>query len=52
VVAVPQFSVQLPNIPTDYAQRLVKQDFGAMAKKREAVLAEWSKRYESKAAPR
>jgi iron(III) transport system substrate-binding protein len=52
ITAVPQFSAQLPNIPTDYAQRLVKQDFGAMAKKREAVLTEWSKRFESKAAPK
>ncbi|MCA3218539.1 MAG: putative 2-aminoethylphosphonate ABC transporter substrate-binding protein [Burkholderiales bacterium] len=52
ITAVPQFSVQLPNIPTDYAQRLVKQDFTAMAKKREAVLTEWSKRFESKAAPK
>lgn len=52
ITAVPQFSTPLPNIPTDYAARLVKQDFGAMAKKREAVLAEWSKRYESKAAPK
>ena len=52
LVAVPQFSKQLPNIPVDYAQRLVKNDFAAMAKKREAVLTEWSKRYESKAAPK
>jgi len=52
VTAVPGFSEQLPNIPVDYANRLVKQDFVAMAKKRESVLAEWSKRYESKAAPK
>lgn len=52
VVAVPQFNKPLPNIPVDYAQRLVKNDFAAMAKSRERVLGEWSKRYESKAAPR
>jgi iron(III) transport system substrate-binding protein len=52
VVAVPQFNKQLPNIPVDYASRLVKNDFAAMAKNREAVLSEWSKRYESKAAPK
>jgi iron(III) transport system substrate-binding protein len=52
VVAVPQFNKQLPNIPVDYANRLVKNDFTAMARKRESVLSEWSKRYESKAAPK
>ncbi len=52
LVAVPQFNKPLPNIPTDYANRLVKNDFTAMAKNRERILTEWSKRYESKAAPR
>jgi len=52
IVAVPGKEKPLPNIPTDYAQRLVKADFTALAKNRERVLAEWSKRYESKAAPK
>jgi iron(III) transport system substrate-binding protein len=52
LVAVPQFNKPLPNIPVDYANRLVKNDFAALAKKREAILTEWSKRFESKAAPK
>lgn len=52
IVAVPGIAKPLPNIPADYASRLVKQDFAAAAKNRERILAEWSKRYESKAAPK
>jgi iron(III) transport system substrate-binding protein len=52
ITAVPSIAEQLPNIPGNYGDRLVKQDFGAMAKKRDAILTEWSKRYESKAAPK
>lgn len=52
IVAVPGIAKPLPNIPADYASRLVKQDFAWAAKNRERILAEWSKRYESKAAPK
>jgi len=52
IVAIPSLSKPLPHIPADFASRLVKADFGWAAKNRERVLAEWSKRYESKAAPR
>ena len=45
-------SKPLPNVPADYAQRLVKNDFAWAAKNRDKILAEWSKRYESKAAPK
>ena len=31
---------------------MVKNDFGWMAKERDRILAEWSKRYECKAAPK
>jgi iron(III) transport system substrate-binding protein len=50
IVAVPSLSKPLPNVPADYAQRLVKNDFAWAAKNRERILAEWSRRYESKAA--
>jgi iron(III) transport system substrate-binding protein len=50
IVAVPGLSQPLPNVPNDYAQRLVKNDFAWAAKNRDRILAEWSKRYESKAA--
>ena len=52
IVAVPALSKSLPNVPADYGSRLVKNDFGWAAKNRDRILAEWSKRYESKAAPK
>jgi iron(III) transport system substrate-binding protein len=52
IVAVPSLSKPLPNVPADYAQRLVKNDFTWAAVNRDKILAEWSKRYESKAAPK
>jgi iron(III) transport system substrate-binding protein len=52
IVAVPALSKPLPNVPADYASRLVKNDFGWAAANRDKILAEWSKRYESKAAPK
>jgi len=52
IVAVPSMSKPLPNVPSDYASRLVKNDFAWAAKNRDRILAEWSKRYESKAAPK
>ena len=52
IVAVPSLSQPLPNVPADYGSRLVKNDFDWAAKNRDKILAEWSKRYESKAAPK
>jgi len=52
IVAVPALSKPLPNVPADYGSRLVKNDFAWAAKNRDRILAEWSKRYESKAAPK
>jgi iron(III) transport system substrate-binding protein len=52
IVAVPALSKPLPNVPADYGARLVKNDFAWAAKNRERILKEWSKRYESKAAPK
>jgi iron(III) transport system substrate-binding protein len=52
IVAVPAMNKPLPNVPADYGQRLVKNDFAWAAKNRDRILAEWSKRYESKAAPK
>lgn len=50
VVAVPSLSQKLEFVPADFASRLVKNDFAWAAKNRERILAEWSKRYEGKAA--
>jgi iron(III) transport system substrate-binding protein len=52
IVAIPSLSKPLPNVPADYASRLVKNDFAWAAANRDRILAEWSKRYESKAAPK
>jgi iron(III) transport system substrate-binding protein len=52
IVAVPALSEPLPNVPADYAKRLAKNDFAWAAKNRDKILAEWTKRYESKAAPK
>ena len=52
IVAVPSLSQPLPNVPADYGSRLAKNDFAWAAKNRDKILAEWSKRYESKAAPK
>jgi iron(III) transport system substrate-binding protein len=52
IVAVRELSQPLPNVPADYASRLAKNDFQWAAANRDKILAEWSKRYESKAAPK
>jgi iron(III) transport system substrate-binding protein len=52
IVAIPSMNQPLPNVPADYGTKLVKNDFMWSAKNRDRILAEWSKRYESKAAPK
>ncbi|OHX14624.1 putative 2-aminoethylphosphonate ABC transporter substrate-binding protein [Chromobacterium sphagni] len=50
VLAMPGVAKQNPYIPVDYAKRLSKNNFSWAAKNRDAILQEWSRRYESKAA--
>ena len=52
IVAVTSQSQPLPNVPANYGAMLVKNDFNWASKNRDKILAEWSKRYESKAAPK
>src|SRR5436190_11944207 len=52
IVAVQALSQPLPNVPANYASLLAKNDFAWAASNRDKILAEWSKRYESKAAPK
>lgn len=52
IVAVKSLSQPLPNVPANYATMLAKNDFQWAANNRDKILAEWSKRYESKAAPK
>ena len=52
IVAMPGVATKLEHIPADLDKHLVKNDFAWAAKNRDKILAEWSKRYESKAAPK
>jgi len=52
IVAEPSVKNTPPNYPPTAEQSMVKNDFGWMAENRDRILAEWSKRYESKAAPK
>ena len=52
VVAHPAVVNQPENYPTEVAERMIENDFAWMAENRERILAEWSRRYEAKAAPR
>ena len=52
IVAHPEVKNTPKNYPADAEARMAKVDFQKMADDRERTLAEWSKRYESKAAPK
>jgi len=52
VVAYKGLSQKIEHIPENYESMLVKNDFAWSAKNREAILKEWSKRYESKSEPK
>jgi iron(III) transport system substrate-binding protein len=52
VVAIPGIAKPLDFVPADYEKRLVKNDFAWEAKNRDKILAEWSKRYDSKSLPK
>ena len=48
IVAHPAVKPALPHIPADLDKRLIKNDFAYAAKNRDAILAEWNKRYAGK----
>jgi iron(III) transport system substrate-binding protein len=52
LVAHPDVKNNPPNYPATAEQLMIKNDFNWMADNRDRILAEWSKRYESKAAPK
>ena len=52
ITAQPGVAEPLKSVPPDYEQRLVKMDFATTAANRERVLAEWTKRYDSKSEPK
>ena len=52
VVAMPGVAKPVPNFPEGIAKLMIKNDFEWAAKHREAILAEWAKRYDSKSEPK
>ncbi|MET0605800.1 MAG: putative 2-aminoethylphosphonate ABC transporter substrate-binding protein [Beijerinckiaceae bacterium] len=52
IVAYPGVKNTPANYPANAEAGMIKNDLGWMADNRDRVLAEWSKRYESKAAPK
>jgi iron(III) transport system substrate-binding protein len=52
IVALPEAGKYPPNYPAGAEKLMIKNDFAWMAENRERILAEWTKRYESKAAPK
>ena len=52
VVAFPGVQNTPPNYPPTAEAAMIKNDLAWMADNRERILAEWSKRYETKAAPK
>ncbi|MEI8145172.1 MAG: putative 2-aminoethylphosphonate ABC transporter substrate-binding protein [Alphaproteobacteria bacterium] len=52
IVALPGITAAPPNYPANAEARMIRNDFGWMAENRERILAEWTRRYDGKAAPR
>jgi iron(III) transport system substrate-binding protein len=52
VVAWPGITTRLKHVPSDYEQRLIKNNFDKIGKERDTVLAEWQKRYSTKSEPK
>jgi iron(III) transport system substrate-binding protein len=52
ITAHPDVKNVPPNYPANAEARMAKMDFNEMARQRATILAEWSKRYEGKAAPK
>ena len=48
VVAMPGVAQPVPHYPEGIADKMIKNDFEWAAKNREAILAEWGKRYDGK----
>jgi iron(III) transport system substrate-binding protein len=52
VVAHPDVKAAPPNYPEGAEQAMIKNDINWMASNRERILAEWTKRYDAKSAPK
>lgn len=52
IVAMPGVASPNAHIPANYASRLVKQDLRWVARNRDRILTEWTRRYEAKSEPK
>ena len=52
VLALPGVTPAVKGYPPEFEQRLVNQDFRAVALQRDAILKTWSERFDGKSAPR
>jgi iron(III) transport system substrate-binding protein len=52
LLALPDATSTVKNYPPEFAQRLVKADFEQIANDRDAILKEWSSRFDNKSAPK
>jgi iron(III) transport system substrate-binding protein len=52
IVAMPDAGKYPPNYPAGAEKLMIKNDFTWMAENRDRILAEWTKRYDAKAAPK
>jgi iron(III) transport system substrate-binding protein len=52
IVGLPGLNPAPPNYPANAEPAMVKVDLAAMGKERDRILAEWTKRYDSKSAPK
>ncbi|WP_149535463.1 putative 2-aminoethylphosphonate ABC transporter substrate-binding protein [Siccirubricoccus phaeus] len=52
VLAMPGVQPAIRGYPPEFEQRLVKQDFRAVAARRDAILRDWATRFDGKSAPR
>jgi iron(III) transport system substrate-binding protein len=48
VVAIPEIAQPVPNFPENIQEKMIDNDFDWAAAKRERILSEWQKRYDSK----
>lgn len=52
LLGLPGVTPTVQGYPAEFAERLAKVDFGAVAANRDRILAEWSRRFDAKSAPR
>jgi iron(III) transport system substrate-binding protein len=52
LLGLPGVTPTVQGYPAEFAERLAKVDFATVAANRDRILAEWSRRFDAKSAPR